>query len=379
MFQYQKSNRYFGQVADDIKELAAKEIAELGGQSIKEAYRGIYFNADHAALYRINYCSRLLTHVLAPLQSFDCHSTKYLYETARKIDWSGLMTPQNTFAIVATVSHSAISHSRYAALCLKDAIVDVFREKFDQRPSVNREQPDVWINLHIENNHATVSIDTSGGSLHRRGYREESVEAPMQEPLAAAIIRLTGWQGERPLYDPMTGSATLLCEAYMQYCRIPAGYLRQRFGFEQLPDFDARLWKAVKKEEGQQIRTLPAGLIAGSDKSSKAIATAHKNCEKLPGGKDIELSVKRFEDIPGLENQTIVINPPYGIRMGKAEHMDDFYAGIGDFLKQRCAGSAAFIYFGEREYLKSIGLKAAWKKPLKNGGLDGRLAKFEMY
>ena len=199
-------------------------------------------------MYRVNYMTRLATRVLAPLLTFDCHSDKYLYKTAYSIPWSELLSVKSTFAIDANVTASRIKHSQYAAQKLKDAIVDQFREESGVRPNVETRDPDIWLNLFIRNNKATISFDTSGGSLHRRGYRVASVEAPMQETVAAAIIRYTGWDGARQLYDPMCGSGTLLAEAAMHYCRIPAGYLRKKFGFMRLPDFNNSLWKKIKQD-----------------------------------------------------------------------------------------------------------------------------------
>jgi putative N6-adenine-specific DNA methylase len=379
MFTYQKSGRFFAQIAEGLEDLGRKELQELGAHDIKPGYRGFYFSADKASLYRINYCSRLLSRVLAPLIRFDCHSAKYLYKTACKIDWPSLIDLQNTFAVKANVSHSKITHSQYASLCLKDAIVDEFRKKTGKRPDVDTKTPDVLFNLHIQNNKATIYLDTSGVSLHRRGYRLQSVTAPMQEIVAAAIIRLSGWNGSKPLVDPMCGSGTLLCEAMMHYCRIPAGYLREKFGFQSLPDFDTKIWASVRQEADSRIRELPPGLISGSDKSGEAIKAAKANSTSFSQGKNIKLSVKPFQDINSLEETVIVCNPPYGIRMDTDDKIKDFMKHIGDFLKQRCKGGEAYLYFGNRELLKSIGLKPAWKKILISGGLDGRLVKYNLY
>jgi putative N6-adenine-specific DNA methylase len=379
MFTYQKSSRYFAQIAEGLEELGKKELKKLGAKDIKPGHRGFYFSADKASLYRINYCSRLLSRVLAPLIRFDCHSTKYLYKTACKIDWPSLINLQQTFAVKANVSHSKITHSQYASLCLKDAIVDIFRTKTEKRPNIDTKTPDVLFNLHIQNNKATIYLDTSGTSLHRRGYRSQSIAAPMQEIIAAAIIHLSGWDGASPLYDPMCGSGTLLCEAMMHYCRMPAGYLRDKFGFESLPDFDAATWAAVKKKELNRIRKLPPGLINGSDKSREAIEVARTNMKNFSQGKNITLSVKSFQDIQSLGDYVIVCNPPYGIRLDTEAKIKDFMKQLGDFLKQRCKGSEAYLYFGNRELIKSIGLKPDWKKVLISGGLDGRLVKYSLY
>lgn len=379
MYQYQQTQRYFAQVAGGLEEAGAEELEGLGAHQISPAYRGLYFDADPAALYRINYCTRLATRILAPLVSFDCHSDKYLYKTAKEIDWSAFLTPERTFAVFATVVHSNIKHSKFAALRLKDAIVDDFRERTGERPSIDRHNPDVWFNLHIENNRAVISLDTAGGSLHRRGYRLDSVGAPMQETVAAAIIRLSEWQGETPLYDPFCGSGTLLCEALMHQARIPASSLRTAFGFQQLPDFDPWIWAKEKSAADALQREIPPGLIAGSDIDREAVDMARQNTSRLPGGDQVAYKVADFREIQSIEGSTIICNPPYGLRMGRDDEMAAFYKSLGDFLKQKCTGSTAYIYFGKREWIKKMGLRATWKKVLFNGPLDGRLVKYEMY
>lgn len=378
-FMYQKTSKYFAQVPAGLEKPAAAELKELGVKDAGPDFRGVHFHCDQRTLYRVVYCARLVTHVLAPLLTFDCHSTNYLYKTARKIPWHELFGPDDTFAVFANVSNSRIRHSRYASLCLKDAIVDDFRDRTGRRPNVDPKQPERSISLHIHDNRATVSFDVAGRSLHKRGYRKASVDAPMQETLAAAIIRLSDWQGEAPLHDPMCGSGTLLCEALMHYCRIPSGFLAPDFAFRFLPDFDANAWEQEKKKADAQIRELPEGLIKGSDADSNAIAAARTNCATLPGGDEIRLSVKPFEKLPPLEGHVIVCNPPYGIRLGDQQQAGTLLKTFGDFLKQDCAGSTAYIYFGAPELVKKLGLKPAWRQPLKNGGLDGCLGKVELY
>jgi len=379
VYQYQKDGRYFAQIADNLKEAGAKELAELGAEDIKPEFRGIYFRADKSTLYRINYLTRLLSRCLAPLISYACRDTDTLYQKAKQIAWEDFFAQGNTFAVSGNVSDSAISHSKYAALRLKDAVADYFREKTGQRPDVSVRNPDILLNLHIRNDKAVISLDTSGGALHRRGYREETVTAPMQETVAAAIIRFSEWDGSVPLYDPLCGSGTLLCEALMRYSNIPAGVFRNRFGFEFLPDFKDAVWKQVKKEADGHIRQLPQGLIAGSDVSVEAVSAARTNLMGLSYGNNVSIERADFRMLPALEKHVIVTNPPYGIRMGGDENLEMFYKDLGDFLKQKCKGSVAFVYFGEREYIKKIGLKTSWKKPITAGGLDGRLVKYEIY
>jgi 23S rRNA (guanine2445-N2)-methyltransferase len=378
-FQYQMDGRYFAQIADSLKDAGAREIVELGARDVRLTFSGIYFKADNAALYRINYLSRLISRCLAPLTSFVCPDTDTLYQRAKQIRWEDIFVKGNTFAISGNVSDSTISHSKYAALRLKDAIADYFREKTGQRPDVSVNDPDILLNLHIRKDKAVISLDTSGGALHRRGYREETVSAPMQETVAAAIIRFSEWDGSVPMYDPLCGSGTLLCEALMHYCHVPAGVFRTRFGFVSLPDFDRTVWQQVKKSADGHIRELPRGLIAGSDLSKEAIRAAQINLMGLHYGNNVNIQKLDFRTLHPLEGRVIVTNPPYGIRMGGDQNLELFYKSFGDFLKQKCKDSVAFVYFGDRKYIKNIGLKASWKKPIKAGGLDGRLVKYLLY
>ena len=379
MFEYQKTGRFFAQVAGKMEELGASELKEFGVKEIKPVYRGVWFRTDLEHIYGINYRSRLLTRVLAPLLTFDCHSTNYLLKTASKIEWDELFSVNETFAIFSTVSNSKITHSRYASLVLKDAIVDYFREKFRERPNIDREKPDVWINLHIESNRASISLDCSGGSLHKRGYRVESIPAPMQETLAAAIIRLSGWMGKTPLLDPMCGSGTLLSEALMHYCRIPSAFKRDHFGFEHLPDFEPEKWLRIKADGERLQIDLPDNLIFGSDVDKRAVSVSRTNLNSIPNGRNIQIEQRYLREHPGRENATIICNPPYGVRTGDVRELSKLYQELGDFLKTKCKGSTAYIYCGKRELIGSIGLKPNAKIPLMNGNLDGRLVKIEVY
>jgi putative N6-adenine-specific DNA methylase len=376
---YQNGEAYFAQVPDGGEEVATEELTRLGAKDVRPGYRGLYFHAERDALYRIVYCALTVSRVLCPLIRFQCHSPEYLYKRVQDIDWTKLFTTRRTFAVFATVANSAIRHSQYAALTVKDAIVDQFRDKTGERPNIEPLNPDLWINLYLHANRATISLDLSGGSMHRRGYRVESVEAPMQETVAAVMLAMTGWDGGKPLVDPMCGSGTLLCEALMRYCRVPAAYLRPHQGVRFMPDYEAGVWDEMKKQSHTAIRALPEGLIRGSDASRDAVNATRANLSKLPDGRRVAVETKRYDEIEGIRDAVIVTNPPYGLRIGKRDAMPEFVGGFGDFLKQRCAGSTAFVYFGDRELIKSIGLRPAFKKPLANGGLDGRLVKLEMF
>ena len=379
MIDYQKNDTYFAQIADGLEATGAVELAELGAISTRPVRRGIHFKADRAALYRINYCARLITRVLAPVKTFACPDADAIYRAARSIDWTHFFSLDQTFAVFASTAGSSVPHSQFAGLKLKDAVVDQFRDAFGRRPNVDSRSPHLWINLHVHKDRGTISIDTSGGSLHRRGYRTRSGDAPIQETVAAAMVRLCEWDGRVPLADPMCGSGTLVIEAVMAFCRIPAGSLRSSFGFQRLPDYDPKLWRTVKDAADQQIRKLPDRLIYASDIDPQAVSATRANCKMIPNARKVSTLKRDFSQIEQLENQIILCNPPYGIRMKGKGNLDDFYRRLGDFLKQRCNGSQAYIYFGNREMIKRIGLKPSWKKPLRNGGLDGRLVKYEMY
>jgi len=379
MFEYQQYGKFFAQIAGSMEEIGAGELKEFGAKNINPVYRGVHFKTDLAHIYRINYQSKFISRILAPLKTFDCHSTKYLYNTASTIEWDKIIDSQKTFAIFANVSNSKITHSRYATLVLKDAIVDYFNKKYNIRPDVNTDSPDVVLNLFIHKNRATISLDTSGTALHKRGYRISKGSAPMQETLAAAIIKLSGWNGKQPLYDPMCGSGTLLSEALMNYCRIPSGFKRSKFGFENLPDFDREEWAKIKKNSTKNIRKLPEKLIFGSDMSYFAIEDSKQNLKGIPTGENVVLKQADFTQLPPINDSVIICNPPYGIRLGTKESTTELYSKFGDFLKQKCKGTTAYIYVGDKDLISAIGLKPSFKRPLKNGNIDGRLLKIVIY
>lgn len=376
---YQKNNRYFAQVPGQMEALAEDELKSLGAVNCKVDYRGVYFEADKSALYRINYQSRLISRVLAPLISFSCHTPSALIKSASEIEWEKFFGVDKTFAITASVNKSTITNSLYAAQALKDGIADYFRNKFGKRPNVNVSNPDVRFNLHIEKNFAIVSLDTSGDSLHKRGYRLLAGEAPMQETLAAAIIKISNWDGENQLWDCMCGSGTILCEAVMSYCRIPAQYLRKNFGFFYLPDFEKELWMKIKSIADGLMRPLPKGLIRGSDVSQRVIVTARENLSRIPYTENVEIFGQPFQHIKSFENGTLITNPPYGIRLGKIEDVQLLYKELGDFLKNSCKGTSAFIYMGDVSLRKHIGLRTSKRIPLVNGNLEGVLVNIESY
>lgn len=380
MYRYQEDPRYFAQVGGGIEAVAAAELAELGAADIESGVRGVHFRADVRTLYTVVYVSPLVQRVIAPLLHFRCHTPDYLYRKVRTIDWRGFLQPGQTFAVFANVSHSRLQDSRFAALRVKDAVCDQLREGTGQRPDIDTENPDLWLSLHTAHDQVTLGVDLGGGSLHKRGYRQQTVEAPMQETVAAAILAMTGWRGDRPLHDPMCGSGTLLAEAWLRATGTPAAFRRSRFGFMQLPDYDGAAWQQVKRErDARRAMPIAANLISGADIDPKAVAAARANLGQLPAGAQVAVAQRDFRNADGLCGTVIVSNPPHGVRLGRGADLPAFYKALGDWLKFSCTGSEAYLYFGKRELLKLIGLRPAWKRSLRNGGLDGVLAKYELY
>ena len=376
---YQQHQQFFAQHAGGAQEAAATELASLGATAIQTGHLGHYFKADPDTLYRIVYTTRISTRILAPLIHFECHSQNYLYKTAQQIDWREFLTLTKTFAITANTADSKLRNATYAAQILKDAIVDQFREHYGERPNVNPRFPDLQLNLYIHQNRARISIDLGGGSLHKRGYRQESVTAPMQENLAATLLHISEWDQKTPLYDPFCGSGTLLIEAAMLATQTPAATLRPKFGFLRLPDFDPAHWNQIKTQLNQNTQPLSPNLITGSDIDPAAIHAAQTNINALPCAKNIQLTTSDFRHIPPLNHHTIITNPPYGIRLQTPQESAQLLKEFGDYLKQHCTGSTAFIYFGEPTLAKKLGLKPDKKWPLRAGNLEGILARYPLY
>ena len=380
MYLYQQHRRFYAQTAGGLEEVAGNELKRLGATRVQTDKRGVIFTADPEALCRINYRARLISRVLAPLVEFPARTPEDLYLGAKRVDWTHLMTLDQTFGIFANVHRSGITHSKYAALKVKDCVADMFRKRYTgKRPNVDAKDPDLSIGVHILDDMATIFVDCSGGSLHRRGYRLEAGEAPMQETLAAAILDFAEWDGKRPLYDPMCGSGTILAEAWLKAGNIPAGCLRKKWGFQMLPDHDKRTWIKVKLEEDNAIRTVRGGQIRGSDIDPAAVEMTRQNVARIPTGDELRVRTLDYRAIDAIENSVIVCNPPFGVRLQPSADMAAFMREFGDFLKQRCKGSDAFIYVGDQELAGELGLKPAFRKPLRNGGLEGRLLKFELY
>ncbi len=374
--EYQRTGRYFAVVAGSLERHAAQELERLGAKTEQPVPRGFAFTCDPTTLYRVLYCSRMAQRVLAPLVSARCLNEKQLYALAADaLDWTALFDIKESFGVQTNVSGSRISHSLYAGQVLKDAICDSFRRRYGTRPDFATRDARINFNLHIKDDLATIALDLSGTSLHKRGYRKEASSAPLQETLAATLVQLSGWDGSRALLDPMCGSGTILAEALMHYCRIPAAYLRPENGLRFLPDFSAQNYAQVRKEADGAIRPLPPDLICGSDISPKNVLIARANLSALPYGECVRLEVSRFQDLERQSGRCVLTNPPYGVRLGDDDSTRELYHELGDFLKQKCPGSENYILCGDKTLVPELRLRAHWKKNLKNADLDVVLAK----
>ncbi|HZD61122.1 MAG TPA: THUMP domain-containing protein [Anaerolineae bacterium] len=374
------SQRFFATTAKGVEPVLASELHRLGAQQISEGTGGIGFLGNIEMAYRANLWLRTANRVLMPVLDFNCFSEKELYEGVRRIDWRRYLTQKMTIAVDANVRDSNIKHSKYAALKTKDAIVDQLREKLGSRPSVNPVNPDLRINVHILRNRCTVSLDTSGESLHKRGYRVVSVEAPLKETLAAAIVELTGWDAMSPLVDPMCGSGTIVIEAALKAANIAPGLLRKTFGFQRWLDFNKGLWDTLMTEAQEARKHKIEAAILGSDISERAIEAATTNARAATVSDPITFAVSDFRELTPPPNHGIVVmNPPYGERLGEKKKLESLYKTIGDVFKKRWKGYMGYVFTGNLDLAKHIGLKASRRIVLYNGPIESRLLKFELY
>lgn len=370
----------YEQVATTLKgleEVLADEIFELGGQDIEVLKRAVRYNGSDEILYKANLKLRTALRVLVPIYSFIAENEQDLYREIHEYPWENLMDNRNTFAIDAIVSGTTFTHSQYVALKTKDAIVDRFRNKTGERPSIDTKNPDLKINIHVNRQEISVSLDSTGISLDRRGYRTNANEAPINEALAAGIILLSGWDKKAPFLDPMAGSGTFSIEAAYIAANIPPG-INRSFAFERWPDFNERLFDRVYDELKNKIVD-PECKFFCSDITTESLGIIANNASNA--GVEEYIQVKEadfFESSPSTENGFIFLNPPYGERLS-LDNIKDFYERIGDTLKQRYAGFEAWIISSDHVALKVLGLRADQKIDLMNGGLDARLQQYKMF
>ncbi|MEA5464194.1 THUMP domain-containing class I SAM-dependent RNA methyltransferase [Leptothoe sp. PORK10 BA2] len=374
----------FATVARGLEELAAQELEQLGAEGVEPGFCGVKFRCDRKHLYHINLWTRLCFRILVTVAHVPCRNSDTLYRSIQGIDWEQYLTPEKTLAVKATGKNDRLNHSHFTALQVKNAIVDQQQDRFGERSDVDTEIPDVQINIHINDSNATVSLDSSGSSLHRRGYRPAMGTAPLKESLAAALVQLTEWSGEVALLDPMCGSGTLPIEGVLKTLNIAPGLFRdessQGFGFQTWPNYDEALWQSVVEAAKKQQRSELAVPVVGCDRDLDILAHARNNADNSGVSDYIEFNYTDFAEIEAPSDSGILIcNPPYGERLGQSENLAPFYKLMGDILKQRFQGWTAYILSGNKALTKCIGLRTARKIPIYNGSIPCQFLKYEMY
>jgi putative N6-adenine-specific DNA methylase len=371
---------FFATTAKGIEDVLASELTALGIAVTAIETGGVRFTGGLDVCYRANLWLRTASRVLMTFAEFPCDSPKSLYDAVRGISWQDNLTPEMTLAVDCNLRDSAMTHSGFVALKTKDAIVDDIRDRIGRRPNVDTRDPDLRVNVHLVKNSCTVSLDTSGIPLDRRGYRLERNEAPLRETLAAALVMLSGWDGTIPLADPMCGSGTIPIEAALKAaCRAP-GLLRSGFGFKRWPGFDAGLWHRIVEEARETAKdSLPAQVL-GCDSSSRALAVARQNAARAGVEGMAILTQRELSNFdPPAGPGILLFNPPYGKRLGEEEELKPLYRQIGDVMKQRCTGYTAYLLTGSADLAKCVGLRASRRIVLFNGPIECRLLKYELY
>ncbi|MGD1906781.1 MAG: class I SAM-dependent RNA methyltransferase [Leptolyngbyaceae cyanobacterium] len=373
-------NHYFATVARGLENLAAQELSGLGAEQVEPGFCGVAFAGDRPLLYRVNLWARLPFRILVTLGKFPCVTADDLYSGIQSLNWSGHLTPDHTLAVDATGKTHELNHSHFTALQVKNAIVDQQRSRAGIRSDVDTRFPDVRVNVHLHRDQATVSLDSSGSSLHRRGYRPAVGMAPLKESLAAALIALSEWQPGQAFCDPMCGSGTLPLEASLIALNHAPGLRRDRFGFETWPDFDADIWQQLRQDaKAAQIPDLEATIV-GCDRNLDVIHQARTNARHCGVGAQLAFHKRDLAQVDAPAASGVVLcNPPYGKRLGKGDDLSSLYKLLGDVLKQRFKGWTAYILSGNKALARAIGLKSAQRWPIYNGTLPCQLMKYELY
>ncbi|MDF2549529.1 MAG: rlmL-A [Chlamydiales bacterium] len=370
-----------------LADLLSLELRELGF-SIETERQGVRVSIAHEAdlfpaIYRINYLSRIASRVLVPLTTFSLSNREDLYQAVKKFSWLNYLNPLLTFAVDVTGKHPAFSNTLFAAQVVKDGVCDHIRAKKGERPSIDLNNPDVRLSLHLQEETALLSLDTSGQPLYRRGYRQGLGKAPLNEALAAALLRQGDYQGE-PLIDPLAGSGTFLIEAALMATNTPPQWLRSRFAFQNMPGFSESAWKEVKEEALSHRKPLEKGLIQGVDCDREQIFLAEDNLSRAGLLDKIPLIKAPFQSVVASNATFAICNPPYGKRISagdlEGKQLQELYSDLGDFFKQKLTKPAkAFVFTGNIPLGKSVGLKPSRRIPFFNGGLDSRLLTYEIY
>lgn len=362
-----------------LEDILAEELRKLGASAVEKGVRNVAFEGDTGFMYKANLSCRTAIKILKPIHYFNVFDEEGLYKNIYEIPWETYMRANGSLAVDATVFSKQFSHSQYVALKTKDAIVDRFRDREGVRPNVDLDHPTLRINVHIDRNICTVSLDSSGQSLHKRGYKTASTLAPINEVLAAGMIMLTGWNGQCDFLDPMCGSGTILTEAAMIACNIPPNLNRDEFGFETWPDFDVDLYELIEEAALKKIRDFRFK-IYGYDKDAVALKKTKENIKNANLQEFIEVRQQDFfeSEKPTEKPMYLVFNPPYDERLSVSD-IDAFYAQIGNTLKRSYPGTQAWLITSNMEALKNVGLRPSRKIKLYNGKLESRFVRYEMY
>ena len=360
-----------------LENILAQELNELGAKDVQPGRRVVSFKGDKEMMYRANFQLRTAIRILKPILHFKAKSAEDVYEEIKKLEWQDIIEPGKTFSVDSVVYSDEFNNSRFVTYKVKDAIVDYFREKTGKRPNISVTNPDILLHIHISDTDATLSLDSSGASLHRRGYRQESVEAPLNEVLAAGMILMTGWKGDTDFIDPMCGSGTLPIEAALIACNMAPGLFRKGYAFEKWPDFDADLFESIYNDDSREKEF--AHNIYGYDVDIKAVNTANLNVKAAGLSKYITIKQQDFKDFTQpAEKSIIVTNPPYGERISTPDLLGT-YKMIGERLKHAFSGNEAWILSYKEECFRQIGLKPSLKLPLYNGSLECEYRKYQMF
>ncbi|MCQ2249833.1 MAG: THUMP domain-containing protein [Bacteroidales bacterium] len=362
-----------------LEPVLAGELKAMGASNIQPITRAVYFRGNTELLYRANLWCRTALKVLVPIRRFNAYNDKELYDMCFRIDWQKYMAVSDTFAIDCVASGPIFTHSKYAALKCKDAIADYFRDKRGRRPDVDVEYPDLRINLHIYNADVTISIDSTGVPMSKRGYKVRQTVAPLNEVMAAGILKLTQWNMEMPLMDPMCGSGTFLTEACMMAMNIAPGSYRH-FAFEKWRNFDRDIWVKLKQEQKDLRKQAPGMQITGFDRDPMALDVASQNIQQAGLEEFIDLDRRDFfTNSDKFSGKFIIMNPPYGERLEDEDKMVEFYKNIGDALKAYYTDCQAWVLGGNMEAIKKLGLHPSKKIKLFNGPIECRLERFDIY
>lgn len=357
-----------------LEQVLAEELVQLGANNVQVERRAVSFTGDLRMLYTANMCLRTASRVLVPIASFKAKNADDIYAQVKALDWSQYMTLKTTFQIDATVYSDFFRHSQFVTYRVKDAIVDYWMEKENARPSVKLEGADLYLNIHIAADRVTLSLDSSGESLHKRGYRVANTQAPINEALAAGMLLLAGWKGQSDFYDPMCGSGTLLIEAALIARNIAPGVYRQGFAFEKWANFDADLWDEVYNDDSRE--RVFKHKIYGSDAGFYAAQAAQKNIQSAGLQRDIEVRQVRIQELRlvdearNMDGALVMINPPYGERLSQDKDVLRLYQDMGTALKHQFSGATAWVISSNEEALKCIGLRPAKRIHLVNGDLE---------